>query len=208
METFIRQLNRIFWLILLQCASVLAIAQPPTLWQRVLNTTTDLPSHGQPVAFLSRLATADKGLILVLKAATPFLVKLDNTGQISWTKEFTGENGINSISETKDGNLLVVGTKQATPEIITLFTSILGADGTTRAYNVLYQADKQISFLTRALTSDGGLLMSILLLVAHPPQVHPVSPISSSLIRMENRSGKKAMAPLIIFKRRDPTTTS
>lgn len=75
-------------------------------------------------------------------------------------KEFSGERTINSVTETTDGNLVVVGTKQATPEINTVFTSKLGPDGITKAYTVLYETDKQYTLQLTMLTSDGGVIAS------------------------------------------------
>lgn len=86
MSTTACKLFRNLALLFVLNSTVLAIAQPPPLWQRVFSSTTDLPTQGQPLAESYRLATTDKGIILALRGAWPFLVKLDNTGQTAWIK--------------------------------------------------------------------------------------------------------------------------
>lgn len=148
-------------------------AQPPqlpVLWQRTLTPGTDFPVQSQTVGQSVSHPTPDGGIIVVFQTNWPALVKLDRTGRTAWTKEFSGERTVFTIIDTPEDDLLVIGTKQATPDTKTLFGSIIGSNGATKAYHVLFDAGVQYSPFSGITTSDGGVLLGVKKFPAGTPE--------------------------------------
>ncbi|QIP13722.1 T9SS type A sorting domain-containing protein [Spirosoma aureum] len=90
------------------CALAQPSSPPPIFWDRTLKANIDFPSYDQPASLVGTLPTADGGLLMMIQAAKPILIKLDYAGRTSWTKEFQPGTRIGGVAKAQDDLLVTL----------------------------------------------------------------------------------------------------
>lgn len=91
-----------------------------------------------------------------------YLVKLNNSGVVQWSKVYDGvySEGITSMKQIGDGGIIILGFSSGIPTVSNVATIILKTDSVGNSIWSKYYSDEDVASLAIEQTSDDGFIIT------------------------------------------------